>query len=234
MMNPSRKVHACFLALCVAAGLSLAVPGVLLAKEPLPQTSPEGMQLQHDTDARAVYLMPGATFGQYDRVVIVDAYVEFDKDWQRQYNQDAGGMRSRVTSEDMDRMKAGIAAAFKKVFTEELQANGGYKVVDTPDPTALILKPAIINLQVTAPDLQTSGIDRTLVRSAGEMTLYLELWDPVSNTIMARVMDPQVDDGVTRVATRVTNTAAADRILREWAEKLRKHLDAARGQKGPA
>ena len=62
------------------------------------------------------------------------------------------------------------------------------------------------------------------------MTLYLELWDSATNTILARIMDPQADDGMGRIATRVSNKAAMDDILEAWAEKLRRHLDAARGK----
>ena len=110
-----------------------------------------------------------------------------------------------------------------------MQTNGGYDVVDTAAQDVLVLRPAIINLQVTAPDLLSANMTRTLVRSAGEMTLYLELWDSETNTILARIMDPQADDGVARFATRGSNKAAMEDILQAWAEKLRRHLDAARG-----
>jgi hypothetical protein len=36
----------------------------------------------------------------------------------------------------------------------------------------------------------------TVIRSAGSMTLYLELWDSMTNTILARVMDAQTDQGL--------------------------------------
>jgi len=130
-------------------------------------------------------------------------------------------------------MKAALAAEFKKVFTDELQTKGGYQVVDTAAPDVLILRPAIVNLMVTAPDLMTADMSRTLVASAGQMTLYLELWDSATNTILARVMDPQADrgmGGMAQIADSVTNKAAADRILKAWAEKLRKHLDAVHGK----
>ncbi len=182
---------------------------------------------------RAVYLKPGATFDQYDRVAILDSYVEFAKDWQRDYNNNVAGLQGRVSTQDMDRTKAAVAAAFKKVFTEELQTKGGYQVVDTAAPDVLVLRPAIINLMVTAPDLMTTNINRTFVASAGQMTLYLELWDSATNTILARIMDAQADrgmGGMAEVASGPSNQAAANRILKRWAEKLRKHLDAAKGK----
>lgn len=215
---------------CIVATLALGLPPGLLAKESLPEVSPDGLQLQKDTDARVVYLKPGATFDQYHRVAILDCFVEFAKDWERDYNRNVGGIQGRVTKDDMERIKAELAAEFKKVFTKELQDKGNYPVVDIAAPDVLVLRPAIINLIVTAPDLMTADMNRTLVASAGQMTLYLELWDSTTNTILARIMDPQADQGMggmAQVADSVTNKVAADRILREWAGKLRKHLDAA-------
>ena len=129
----------------------------------------------------------------------------------------------------MDQIKKGLQSdEFKKVFTKEL-GKGGYQVVDSAAPDVLVLRPAILNLRVTAPDLMTPGISRTVTRSAGSMTLYLELWDSMSNTILARAMDAQGDQGMNgQVSSRVTNTAAAGTILRRWADILRDRLDAAR------
>jgi hypothetical protein len=65
------------------------------------------------------------------------------------------------------------------------------------------------------------------------MTLYLELWDASTNSILARIVDAQTDSGMggkAMVANRASNKVAADEILRMWADKLRKHLDAVRGK----
>lgn len=127
-----------------------------------------------------------------------------------------------------------LAAEFKKIFTDELQTKGGYEVVDTAAPDVLVLRPAIINLAITGPDLQSPNMNRTIVESAGRMTLCIELYDAVNNTILARVMDPKADNrGMAQMANRATNKSAADRLLRRWAVALRQHLDAAQG-KSPA
>lgn len=217
-------------ACCAAALLATAVPATAAAKDEPPPVSPEGLQLQKSTKTRVVYVKPGATFAQYDRVAILDCYVEFEKDWQKDYNSSRVGLEDRVGDKDVERMKAGLAAEFKKVFTNELQTKGGYQVVDQAAPDVLVLRPALINVEVNAPDLMSAGFDRTVVRSAGQMTLYLELWDASTNTILARVMDAKADDsGFAQRADRVTNTAAADRVLEDWAHELREHLDAVRG-----
>ena len=138
------------------------------------------------------------------------------------------GLNQRVTTADMDRIKSELAAEFKKVFTQELQKNGGYQVVDVAAPDVLVLRPALVNLRVTAPDLMSAGMNTVVVSSAGQMTLYLELWDSSTNTILARVIDPGSNVNYSRnmVANRVTNTDEARRVLQSWAQSLRRHLDA--------
>lgn len=218
-------------AACAALALALAPAAALQAADPPPQSTPDGLQLTKSTKNRLVYVKPGADLTPYKRVAILDCYVAFEKDWEKDYNDSRMGLEGRVTDKDVDRMKAGLAAEFKKVFTRELQDKGGYEVVDTAAPDVLVLRPALINVEVAAPDLMTAGISATIVRSAGQMTLYLELWDSSTNTLLARIMDAKADDpAIGQVANRVTNTAAADRILASWAEELRKHLDAAEGK----
>jgi hypothetical protein len=208
--------------------------GNALAKEPLPEVSPEGLQLQKSKNARIFYLRPGTSFARYGRVAILDADVEFAERWQRDYNANASGIQDRVTTRDVERIKAAIAGEFKRVFTEELQRDGAYEVVQTAGPDVLALRPAIVDVEVTVPDLLAADARKTLARSAGQMTLYLELWDSESRTILARVMDPKEHEntlGLGRLMNRGTNKAALDEMLRDWALKLRKQLDEARGQR---
>lgn len=213
---------------CLFAVLALASSPGIGAKEKPPEVTPEGLHLQKQTKSRLVYVRPGASLSQYRRVAILDCLVEFEKDWQRDYNQSQVGLASRVSDADVERMKTDLAAEFKKVFSKELQEKGGYEVVDVAAPDVLVLRPALLNVEVNAPDLMSPGWGRTVVRSAGQMTLFLELWDSTSSTLLARVMDAQdADSGMAQVASRVYNKEEADRVLREWADELRKHLDAA-------
>jgi hypothetical protein len=214
---------------CVA--LTVGSAAGVLAKEAPPETTPEGLVLQKSTKSRIVYLKPGATFTQYNRVAILEPLVEFEKDWQKDYNNSRRGLEGRVSDKDIERMKAGLAAEFKKVFTKELQDKGGYQVVDTAAPDVLVLRPALLNVEVNAPDMMTAGVNATVVRSAGQMTLFLELWDSSTNTLLARIMDAAADsDSFAKQANRVTNVQAADRILGDWAHELRVRLDEIKGK----
>lgn len=214
------------------ACLCAVISSGALAKDPMPPVSPEGLILQQSKDARILYKREGADLGKYQQVKILDPYIAFEKNWQRDYNRTAMGMQQRVRDEDMDRMKKDLSSEFRRVFEAELAKDGGYDLADELAPGVLILRPAIIDLVVNAPDLRMATA-RTIVRSAGGMTLYLELWDAAPEQIVARIIDRQDDDGFAQVATRASNKAAATDILEDWAKKLRSHLDAARNSANP-
>jgi hypothetical protein len=63
------------------------------------------------------------------------------------------------------------------------------------------------------------------------MTLYLELYDSLTNDLIAKALDRQKDrrTGQFRWQDKVTNRAAANRILQTWADVLKEGLDRARG-----
>jgi hypothetical protein len=196
-----------------------------VAKTDFPAVSHDGLHLMPDSKLRAVYMKPGADLSQYDRVAILDTYVAFTKHWQREHNEDEP-FEMRVSDKDMKEIRERVAKEFTKEFTKVLSTEGGHQVVKDAGDGVLILRPAIINLDINAPDTMTAGMSQTVVASAGSMTLYLELYDGKTQAIIARIIDPEAADnvGIAQVANRVTNTADFDRVLRRWAELLNKHL----------
>ena len=194
------------------------------AQKKPPEVSSDGLHLIPNTKVWAAYGNPDVALDKYSKVMILDCYVDFVKDWVHDYNLNEVGLAGRVSDKDADEIKKRLADEFKKVFTK-VMTDEGYAVVDDVGPDVLLLRPALVNVDVTAPDLRTSGFNRTLINSAGGMTLFLELYDSASSTLLVRVLDPQADNtGFAQTANRVTNKAAADRILRNWAELLAKHL----------
>ena len=226
-----RKPAQSFVTITVlCAGLALGCPAGLAAKEPPPEVTKDGLHLYKQTKERLAYVRPGATFTQYKRVAILDCSVEFSKDWVKKYNRDQRDPSRKIRDRDLERAKTALQGDFKKIFTEELQQGGRYQVVDSGGPDVLVLRPALINIQVNAPDLMSAGRSATYIQSAGAMTVYLELWDAASNTILARVIDGSVDpDRYGQRSSSVTNRAAAERMMRSWADELRSRLDLVRG-----
>lgn len=201
--------------------LAAVLSKVAVAAQP-EQTTHDGLVLTPTKNVELLYTLPGADLAGYKQVALLDCYVAFRKNWQR--DQNTSGIR--VSSADMERIKKSLAEEFRKVFTEEL-AKGGYTLTDKGGDDVLILRPAIIDLDVQAPDVQTAGMGRTFSTSAGGMTLFLELLDGATGQIIARAADRAEarDNGFMTWQSSVTNRAEADRMLRKWAGLARKGLD---------
>lgn len=199
------------------------------ARSKLPEVSADGLRLTKQNNYAAVYMKDGAEFGGYDKVAILDCTVEFRKNWQRDQNED---IPFSVKDKDVARIKAALAAEFRKVFSQELVAKGE-TIVTEAGPGVLILRPAIINLDISVPDAMERIDGVTLTASAGQMTLYMELYDSTTNELLARVIDPEEsrDFGNFVVRNEVTNLADANRILKQWADTLGDFLIQARGAK---
>ncbi|GIK34872.1 MAG: hypothetical protein AMXMBFR45_08630 [Gammaproteobacteria bacterium] len=222
-MNRQKLLVTIAAAAFLAIAAALVLPATALAKDELPQQTEDGLVLQKGQAARILYVRPGVDFSRYKRIALLDCPVAFRKDWQRDHDTGA----SRVSPKEMEAMKTWLSAEFRKVFTDELQNKGGYAMVTEGGEDVLVLRPAIVDLDVTAPDTMSAGRSFTLSEGAGAMTLFLEFYDSVSGQILARAIDRKVSQGNGRIQwqTSVTNAAEADRMLRRWASALRERLD---------
>ncbi len=197
-----------------------------------PATSADGLKRIESKYVDAMYWQDGATLQSYERVQILDVSVAFKKDWLRDYNRDVPGLSGRADQSDMDRIKQSLAYEFVRVFTKELQEKGGYEIADKPAENVLQLRPAIVDLDVAAPDLKTAGRITTYTAEAGEMTLVMDLYDSASGAKIGTVIDRgrSRDRGSFRISNSVTNKSEADIILRKWATLLVNALDEARAK----
>ena len=210
---------------------SLAVVSLIImgnhtvAEDQIPTVTVDGLQLIKDTNLSLVYAQPGVDLSQYDKIYLSDAYVAFKKNWKRNQNRNSP---HKITSDDMAKIKAELSLLFHDVFTKTLE-DGGYELVTERAEDVLLVKPAIINLNIIAPDTRQAGMVRTYAESAGEMTLYLELYDSVTGDLIAKALDRRIDreTGYFEWQNRVTNRAAARRILQVWARVLKEGLDTA-------
>jgi hypothetical protein len=108
------------------------------------------------------------------------------------------------------------------VFTEKLEA-AGYEVVDVVGDDVMVVRPAIIDLDISAPDTRSAGRSYSFTASTGSAVLYIELFDGLSGAIIGRAADRQtVRNAGGRVAwsNSVTNRADARRMIGGWADSL--------------
>ena len=110
---------------------------------------------------------------------------------------------------------------FNEVFTEKLQ-EAGHDLTNEVADDVLIVRPAIVNLNVKAPDTRNVGRGYQLTESAGDMTLYVELYDSATGAIIAKAMDLKADRsrGSFQWQTKGSNRVAAKRALGDWADTL--------------
>ena len=108
-----------------------------------------------------------------------------------------------------------------------------YSCFAEPDDV-LVLRPAIIDLDITAPDVATAGRSRTFTTSTGAATMYVELFDSLTGDILGRAADRRsIRSAGGRVSwsNSVTNMADAQRMIGRWADRLVSFLDSHYGGK---
>jgi len=214
------------------ATVLLAAAGTAIAKqEELPEVTEDGLHRVPDSKMAIVYAEPGADLAQYKRIKLMDAYVAFKKNWARDQRSNSAD-KLRISSRDVEKIKNNLAKEFQEVFRKTLE-DGGYEVVDESAEDVLLIRPAIINLDVNAPDTMRAGRSTSFTSSAGEMTLYIEIYDSVTGDLIAKALDRKADtarQGFYTWTNSVTNATAAKRILKGWAEILLDALNEAKQQ----
>ena len=143
-----RILAASFIALTL-----LGVPAVIAAEPP---TTWDDLKLVKSSRSARLYLLPGANFQPYSKVMLDKTEVAFRKNWVRDYNQSTGSISQRVDEDDVKRASELVSSNFGDIFADEYQ-KAGYQVVQTPGPDVLRVRTGVIDLTVNAPDIRTSG-----------------------------------------------------------------------------
>lgn len=220
-MNIVLKKTALFVLAPALLMLSLGTTAVFADVDPFSH-----LELIEESEVAAAYIDPEADFSVFKRVMLLDTFVAFRSGWER--DQRRGTRGTRISARDMDRIKTRVSELFNSVMVETLEANDGYEVVSEPDYDVLLVRAAIIDLDVTAPDTMNATNSRTFTADSGAATLYIELYDSVSGQIIGRAIDRQAarnPGSMMRWTNRASNTADARRVFRGWAEILRNFLD---------
>jgi hypothetical protein len=200
-----------------------------MAKDDPPEVSIEGLELV-DKDRRGeIYADPGIDWSLYTQTMLDPATVAFRRHWQRDQNR---SYAFKIRAKDMEKIKTSMSELFDEVFSKELSENGGYTITDQAGDDVMRIKPAIVDLDVYAPDtLNSPGRSMQFTESAGRMTLKLEIYDSVTGDLIATASDRREAPrrGYMQWTTSVTNRAEARRMFQRWAKDLVKRLDEARG-----
>ncbi len=215
-----RRIRATF-----AAALILAVFSPSLAVGDSPSSPFTGLELIPSKNVGALYRRPDVDISAYSKIMIGEPAVEFSKNWNPRNYGTFGLSAAQLT-----KIRVDLAAMAKSVFAKVL-SDGGYEIVTDAGDGVLTITPNIVDVFINAPDVPTAGRSKTYTMDAGSATLALQVNDAVTGTLLAVVFDRRRSGSSTmQWATSVSNRAAAETMLKGWAEQLKRELDAARAK----
>ena len=210
---------------------AFAAAGLLLAAAPQagaasPPSAWDGLVKVPSKKLDLVYLLPGADFRGYHKVMVDPTEVAFRKNWQRDYNNSTGSLAARISDSDAQKMLDRARTGFEKIFLKAY-ADAGYQAATAPGPDVLRLRTAVTNLTVTAPDKMTAGRTRSFAREAGEGTLVLEARDSVTGALLGRAIDRRLaGDMGPYLRTSVSNRGDFESLFKAWAKASVEGLNA--------
>lgn len=200
-----------------------------------PETTPDGLALVKKTSADLVYRRPGATFGDYKKILLVEPTIAFRKHWKTDSNFTTPSRP--VTDADMQK----IIVKGKELLLEALATQltkAGYPLAAGVGPDVLAVKPQILDLDVFAPepDNLPGTMAAIYTKGVGEGTLVIELFDSVSGQLLARAFDKKSSEENRSTWTvprnQASNTADARRAFADWSAMLAQGLERAKAAEG--
>ena len=196
-----------------ALAIATAITGARVADAARPPAEWDGLVLVDSKRVDRVYLLPGADFHPYTKVMLDPTEVAFRKNWVRDYNSSTMGLSRRLTQEHADEIMKEVSNGMGEVFAEAY-GKAGYQVVQAPGPDVLRVRTGVLDLSVTAPDIQTAGRSRTWSEDAGEATLVVEARDSQTGALLGRALDRRsIGDSRPYLRNSVTNRADFRRLF---------------------
>lgn len=197
-----------------AIALFSAVP--LAAAKP-PDTW-DGLHKVQAKGRALVFLLPGADFRGYSKVMIAPPEIAFSKDWQRNLR----GL-DRLNDREVQRVRDNASMLLNESLGKAY-SKAGYQVVSEAGPDVLLVRPGLANLQFVVP--QQSARSYTISEDAGEATLVLEVRDSVSGALLGRALDTEVAGGGMPVIRNESSLRADfEYLFADWARRIAAGMD---------
>jgi hypothetical protein len=214
-----------FFALC-----TVALIGVAHASNDLPTTW-NGLVEVKPKAMDAAYLLPGADFRPYTKVMIDPSEIAFSNNWLRNMNSQNQSLSGMITKADAQKILTKASQSFDEVFAETMTKKG-YTVVTTPGADVLRLSPSVLNLYINAPQVNGPQMGRTYVVSAGEGTLVVSVRDSETNTLLGQVFDAREtrESGGMQFSSQAGNINDFKALVNTWATICSKGLTELKAQ----
>ena len=181
-------------------------------KDPWPETTADGLKRIYMPDFAVAYVKPGANPKHYSQLIIQKPVVRFMKDKEGDEKWATDNLSGLPAPEEILRVRTAISEKFNEILTKKMVA-AGYDLVDKPAEGVLLLRPALINLQLISSETQGTG----------KVTLYLEMFNSVTGERLSEGWDMKqshvTDNGLADWAKKA-NWDMAIKDFDEWAETM--------------
>ena len=166
-----------------------------------------------------MYLLPGADFKGYKKVMIDATQVSFAMNFLKDTNSSRGISSGKISDDQAQQVLAEARKGFGDIITSTFK-NAGIEVVTTPGPDVLRLTPAVINLYVNAPAAGSSAT-RTYAVSAGQATFVLAVRDSATGALIGMAIDKRETRsaaGAPVLVNGVVNRQEFEVLVQRWAQ----------------
>jgi hypothetical protein len=204
-------------ALIMLALLALSFPALSATDTPDGHDAP-WLAERATSDFDTLLVDPDVRLDGFSAFFVEKPTVNFRDHWQRDQNRFD---RFKVKDRDVARIQEDLSAMLQEIITESF-LEAGFELADAPANGVLVIRPAVVELDIIAPDVPTTSRTYAYSQSAGAMTLEVEVSDGHSERVMLRASERKRDpDRQTfEWRTRPYNTVIARRMMRTWAEDL--------------
>lgn len=204
-----------------------AVLAACTASLPPEETTDDGLVRVPSRASGGVYRNLEADFTKYKRLMIEPMTVEFIKQW-RERNPD-------VSDAEVRRIQDEAVKIFRDEFIDVLVEEGPFELTEVREPDVFVVVPRMLDLDIPAPETQSSALERRYSPRPVAMQMTGELRDAMNGAILLRVImfDGQSRYGFNelRLANRVTNSHEIRTSLGKWSRLVREAIDVAKATK---
>jgi hypothetical protein len=172
------------------------------------------------------YIDPEADFSRFTAILLTPLGVD-----NVEIVQPTGGFpvpgRHEWALTDADRQR--LQRDFLETMRQQLSAEGGYPIVDSPGDHVLRISAALTRIAPTASkdDFHSRPTGRNMVftEGAGDLDVTVTFSDSNSGEVLALAEDRRTGSALWGVNNRVTNTAEVRRVFNAWGMQIRAQLD---------
>jgi hypothetical protein len=204
----------------MAAAIGVAASG--LGRAGRAEVAPDPLVRVRRKNVSVAWLLPGANFRSYTRLLVQAGTVSYHPAWFREMNDAAGrAPEGRILPEEAAFILADLQQAFEKTFPAAVQVPG-LEAVQTPGAGILQLRAAVVEVWVSVPPraIDVRNAAGTADR-AGRGVLEAELVDPATGGVLARFRDRReapLGLAAKGPVTRELNAREFSLLFKRWAE----------------